>query len=363
MQRTERASHDCVRSVASMRVLAELGRSHGLTPRACLAGTGVTERDLEDASALVAPEQELKMARNLVDRLKSVPALGVEAGLRYHFTAFGMLGLAMAASANTLGALEIALRYFNLTFAFTDFTVAQGRDKTVIAIDDTSLPADLRRFLVERDIGALVRIQRDLSPHLPVLSAISFAFPAPADAGRYADLLGIRPRFGAPASTLVAATAALLEPLPLANAIARQAAEEQCRLLLERRRLRSGLALRIRERLLRESPLMPDMAAVAADLCMTPRTLRRRLGDEGTTFSAVRDDVRRALAEELLSMTELSMAAIATRLGYADPTCFTNAFKNWKDGMTPLAWRRHAEAGMPEPAAATAAGRETEGIA
>lgn len=96
-------ARDCARGVASMRIMAELGAAHGLSPRACLAGTGVYERDLEDASALVAPEQELKMVRNLVGAPDKVPALGVEAGLRYHFTAFGMLGLAMAASPSRSG--------------------------------------------------------------------------------------------------------------------------------------------------------------------------------------------------------------------------------------------------------------------
>lgn len=350
------AARDWERGVASMRIMAELGVAHGLPPRVCLAGTGVRERDLEDASALVAPEQELKMVRNLVGALGKVPALGVEAGLRYHFTAFGMLGLAMAASANARGALEIALRYFNLTFAFTDFLVTQDDAETTITIDDGSLPPDLRRFVVERDIGALVRIQRDLCPHLPLLRGIAFAFPPPADEARYEALLGLRPRFNAPRSAIRLCNKGLLKPLPQANAIARQAAEEQCRLLLERRRMRSGLALRIRERLLRESAHMPAMETVASDLCMTPRTLRRRLDDEGTTFSAIRDEVRLALAEELLSMTELSIGEIAGRLGYADPTCFTNAFKGWKDGMTPLSWRRHVEAGMP----AIAGGRTPE---
>lgn len=349
-------ARDCERGVGSMRIMAELGAAHGLSPRACLAGTGVRERDLEDASALVAPEQELKMVRNLVGALGRVPALGVEAGLRYHFTAFGMLGLAMAASANALGALEIALRYFNLTFAFTDFLVDHDEAETTITVDDGSLPPDLRRFVVERDVGALVRIQRDLCPHLPLLRGIAFTFPPPADEARYGELLGLRPQFGAPRSVIRLCNAGLTQPLPQANAIARQAAEEQCRLLIERRRMRSGLALRIRERLLRESARMPSMETVASDLCMTPRTLRRRLGDEGTTFSAIRDEVRLALAEELLSMTELSIGEIAGRLGYADPTCFTNAFKGWKDGVTPLAWRRHVEAGLP----ATAGGRREE---
>ena len=179
---------------------------------------------------------------------------------------------------------------------------------------------------------------------LPVLRGIAFSFPPPADEERHAALLGLRPQFGAARSLIRLDNAGLRQPLPQANAIARRAAEDQCRQLLERRRTRSGLALRIRERLLRETAAMPDMPAVAAELCMTPRTLRRRLAGEGTTFSAIRDEVRRALAEELLSMTDLSIAEIAGRLGYADPTCFTNAFKGWKNGMTPLAWRRWVEA-------------------
>ncbi len=347
------ASRDWERGVASMRIMTELGMAHGLSARACLAGTGVTERDLGDAAALVAPEQELKLIRNLVGALGNVPALGLEAGLRYHFTAFGMLGLAMAASATALDALEIALRYFNLTFAFTDFLIDQNDHETTIIIESVSVPPDLRRFVVERDVAGVIQVQRDLVPRFPVLRGVAFAFPPPAHEAHYEALLGLRPQFGHPRSVIRLCNTGLSQPLPQANAIARQAAEEQCRQLLERRHLRSGLALRIRERLLRESALMPDMAMIAADLCMTPRTLRRRLQGESTTFSAIRDEVRRALAEELLSMTELSIGEIAGRLGYADPTCFTNAFKGWTGGTTPLAWRRLVEADMPAPAATT----------
>ena len=350
------SARDCERSITSMRLMAELGAAHGLSVRACLAGTGVRERDLEDAAALVAPEQELGLIRNLVTHLGPVPALGIEAGLRYHFTAFGMLGLAMAASPDARGALEIALRYFNLTFAFTDFQVAETADETCVTLDDRFVPPDLRRFIVERDVAALVCVQRDLCPEFPILRDIDFALPPPGNERRYEALLGLRPSFGAARSVIRLNSAALRRPLPQANAIARKAAEDRCRLLLDRRRARSGLALRIRERLLRENAGMPDMETVARDLCMTPRTLRRRLDGEGTTFSTIRDEVRLALAEELLSMTELSIAEISNRLGYADPTSFTNAFKGWKDGATPLAWRKQAESGA---AAATPPERKT----
>lgn len=341
---------DCERSIVSMRLMAEMGVSRGMSLRACLAGTGVRERDLDDAAALVAPEQELKLIRNLVTHLGSAPTLGIEAGLRYHFTAFGMLGLAMAASADGQSALATALRYFNLTFAFTDFHITEADGETCVTIDDRFAPPDLRRFIVERDIAALVCVQRDLCPEFPILRGIQFALPALGMEERYAALLGLQPAFGAKKSIIRLDSAALRRPLPQANAIARKAAEEQCSLLLDRRRARSGLALRIRERLLREGSGMPDMETIARELCLTPRTLRRRLGDEGTTFSAIRDAVRLALAKELLSMTELSVGEISGRLGYADPTCFTNAFKGWTNGATPLAWRRQAESGAPASA-------------
>lgn len=60
---------------------------------------------------------------------------------------------------------------------------------------------------------------------------------------------------------------------------------------------------------------------------MPPRTLRRRLDMEGTSFTKIRDEVRLTLAEDMLSTTRLSVEHIATHLSYAEPTCFINAFK------------------------------------
>lgn len=327
------------RSATSMRIMADLGISHGMTMQTCLAGTAVNERDLGDPTTLITAEQELQMIRNLALHLKSVPALGVEAGLRYHFTAFGMLGFAMASSRNVRSALELALRYFNLTFAFTSFRVSETKDETIVTVDDGGLPEDIRRFIVERDCAAVVCVQRDLAPGTPSASAVHFAFTAPADMNHYQALLGIRPVFGAKASQIKLKNDLLLTPLPQANETARRAAEEQCHVQLERLRSGLGLVSRIRDRLIRESGQMPDISRIARDFCMTPRTLRRRLDVEGTSFTKIRDQVRLNLAEEMLSTTRLSIEQIATRLSYSEPSCFISAFKRWK-GITPLAFRK-----------------------
>jgi AraC-like DNA-binding protein len=330
---------DFVRSVTSMRLMAELGSDHGLSMRQCLVGTGIREQDLHDPTVVVSAGQELRLINNLVKQLGQVPAFGIEAGKRYHFTAFGALGFAMVSSPNMLSALEIAIRYFRLTFAFTRFSLEPHGENTHVVIDDSTLPDELRAFLVERDSSALVTVQRDLFSARQALRELHFSFPEPEHVDFYEDFYGVRPVFDASSNLAILGTEALMEPLSQANALAVKAAEDQCVGTLNRYQARGGLSAKVRERLIRQAGPMADMDSVAGTLCMTPRTLRRRLLDENTTFLKLRDEVRCALAEELLSERILSVEQIADRLGYADPTSFINAFKRWT-GDTPLSYRK-----------------------
>jgi AraC-like DNA-binding protein len=330
---------DFVRSVTSMRLMAELGVEHGLSLSTCLDGTGIDEQDLRDPSVVVSARQELRLITNLVERLGHVPTLGIEAGKRYHFTSFGALGFAMVSCPNALSALDIALRYFHLTFAFTRFNVSHHGDYTHVVIDDSAVPNPVRAFVVERDSSALITVHRDLFPIRPALTELHFSFPQPGRIDIYEDFYNVRPEFDAPTNLAILSTQTLMEPLTQANELALKAAEDQCRAMLDRYQSRAGLSARVKALLTRHSGFMPDMDTLAATLCMTPRTLRRRLVDEGTTFLQLRDEVRYALAKELLCECVLSVEQISERLGYVDPTSFINAFKRWA-GRTPLSYRR-----------------------
>lgn len=77
---------------------------------------------------------------------------------------------------------------------------------------------------------------------------------------------------------------------------------------------------------------------MAAHLGTTPRTLRRALDAEGTTFEEIRDRVRFAMARELLDLTGLQAAHIALTLDFATPSAFVRAFRRWT-GCTPSVWR------------------------
>ena len=57
-----------------------------------------------------------------------------------------------------------------------------------------------------------------------------------------------------------------------------------------------------------------------------PRTLKRRLQEEGTTFRALLAQARGAMAETLLGDARLSLAEVAERLGFSDLSSFSQAF-------------------------------------
>lgn len=332
---------DFARSVTSMRLMVELGIDQGLPVREALVGTGLRERQLTDPGLLVTAQQELRLARNLVRHLQGSDALGLQAGRRYHFTAFGALGFAIVSSRSGRNALDVALQYFHLTFAFTNFVVSDSDDETQILVDDCDVPDDIAAFIVERDIAALVTVTRDLY-ELKLIRRLHLRAPRPRRVAAYAQFFGVAPEFGAASNVVVLDRGRLEQPLPQANELARSAAMDQCRRLLELRKARSGLASSVRDRLVMAASQMPTMEAVASDLCMTSRTLRRRLLDDGTTFAELRDEVRQALADEFLTGPRLSIEQVAERLGYAETTSFINAFKRW-NGTTPHAYRRSAK--------------------
>jgi AraC-like DNA-binding protein len=101
------------------------------------------------------------------------------------------------------------------------------------------------------------------------------------------------------------------------------------------------LVQRVR-RLLAERPDEPhDADAVARQLHVSTRTLHRHLGQEGASLQALKDEVRRDRAVELLARTARPVKAVARAVGFSDEKSFSRAFRGWT-GRSPRAYRRGA---------------------
>jgi AraC-like DNA-binding protein len=72
-----------------------------------------------------------------------------------------------------------------------------------------------------------------------------------------------------------------------------------------------------------------NLETIAAGLKLPPRSLQRRLAEEGVSIRELTQRHRMQLAAALLSEGGMSVEAIAATLGYADGTAFWRAHKKW----------------------------------
>jgi len=82
-----------------------------------------------------------------------------------------------------------------------------------------------------------------------------------------------------------------------------------------------------------------DPARLASLLGISERTLQRRLSEQGLSYTDVVEDFQHEEAQRLLRQLDLPLVEVASRLGYAEQTSFTRAFRRWT-GSTPGAWRK-----------------------
>lgn len=165
----------------------------------------------------------------------------------------------------------------------------------------------------------------------------------PVDASAYRQIARCPVRFNQPQCCLILPARSMDHPLRTADA-ARYAA--LLKLLKERlSEAPWGAAGQVRH-VLRSQLLLgrASLAEIARALGLHLRTLERHLKQEGTRFDEIKDDVRFALARDLLSLTNLPAGEIAASLGFASHSAFVHAFQRWS-ATTPTKWREAFLAG------------------
>ena len=334
---------DVERAPMSALLLTRLGADHGLAPSVCLDGTGLTERSLLDPDTTVTARQELTIIANLVGALPARPSLGLDAGVRYHLTTYGIWGYALISSRSWRSAIDVGLRFVDLTFAFTRISPWTPKRNDGWS---SRRPTSRCASSVSSSNGTAQRCRRCSRNWSPLRRCRRSPLSSRRRrTGSSATVdLGVEPAFARPENVMMFDPGALDTALPQANEHTAAIAQELCRQLLERRTARTGLAGQVRDQLIARPAAPPDIDSVAAALHMSERTLRRRLAEEGVSFRGLLDEIRERLAEEMLVTGGLSVAEVAERLGYLEVSSFSQAFRRWK-GVGPRAYRAGSVSG------------------
>ena len=320
---------------AYLRLLCQTLRNGGTDPEALLRAAGLpSSRELAQGAELLPHRGVNRFIRECL-RATARPWLGLELGLVMQLSAHGPLGYAVAASRDLRQALTMLARFAPIRDATLRLRLrAKPRGAAFELVERVDL-GDVREFMACVILATVARVIEAVVGSVPEAIAVDLPFAEPAWRDRIARLISGPLRFGAPRLALHFDAALLGAPCMTADASAFDRARRDCEAALASFATGTRMAQRVRERLLgAEEEAPPSLAALAAEFALSPRTLIRRLKDEGTRFQALRDEVRQQRALWHLQHTRDSVEAIAARLGYEDTSNFSRTFRRWF-GVTP----------------------------
>jgi AraC-like DNA-binding protein len=202
--------------------------------------------------------------------------------------------------------------------------------------------AAVRRHVTENVLGSWLRYSRWMtSSPTEAPCAVWFAHEAPPPdcLPAYQELFQCPVRFGASSSGLMIREEQLDRPVRESDPILLATLLEHASAILASLATRSSVAERVRNllRLLMRQSL-PRKETIAAQVGLNPRTLQRRLDEEGTGYQKLLDEVRLEMARQYLGGSSMSVEDIGALVGFSESHSFHRVFKQWT-GMTPGQYR------------------------
>jgi len=267
------------------------------------------------------------------------PGFGCEVAKRYCAEDFGALGVCISHAENLGESMSICQMYYDFLGSFTDIAnIVEGDVYINRLIDVARLDPDTLQFLFELTVMGMSSVGEQISGVKIEFLVVRFTSKLREhEKLLYQDYFNCKVEDQSKFNEWVVDLKSLDVPLK-ATTMSPETSISELTSLLSDLHGEQGLVDHI-DGMLKASPgdfPGPDMVSQA--LGMSSRTMRRRLSNMGTSFSALIDKVRCQLAINLIQYDELSNEALAEELGYSDAANFYNAFKKWT-GHSPNHYR------------------------
>jgi len=254
------------------------------------------------------------------------------------------LGYAFLASGTLRTALGRLSRYVQIINDAIGFRLEDAGDRVAFSL--TAEPAAYPSLLLAQEdslwawIMALCRTVYG-QPLDPV--EVWLLHPEVDCQGRYVGFFRAPVRFGSETSAIFLAHADLNRPLPASN---RELALANDRILTEflNKLRKDDLVSRVKTEIMAGLPSgSPAEEDIAKAVCLSARTLNRKLAALGTSYFQLLETVRRELALQYIADPALSLNDVSFLLGFSEQSTFSRAFRRWT-GQAPSAARERAAA-------------------
>jgi AraC-like DNA-binding protein len=329
-----------VYSVFKIGKIVDCLMAEGVSLQAALKGIHISEAELTSPQTKVSANQILQSYRNALS-LSQSPGFAFDAGSKFHVSTFGIYGLALLSGIDFRRTVAFALQYYPLAAPLLEATFEE-RDATaawsIKVLPFKSLDTALHDFIVELQFSALLCVHRDVMGSGFRLAQVQLTSRMPSPGARLPEKFGCEVLYGQPQNRLSYPAEWLDKRPALGNSVTYAQVADICDQLLTEMKQKTGVAGRVRQVLLAKLESPPDADALAVELGLSTRTLRRRLQEENTSYRALIDDLRAETAIRYLRDTRLTVESIAYLLGFGDPAAFRSAFRRWT-GSAPNEFR------------------------
>lgn len=335
MERIDQVHPSTLSSFALMVAKAIEAAGHDFRP--IFRRAGMDPAELEDANARYPVGAMMRMWRE-VPSVTGDEAFGLSVVQHWHPTTLHALGYAWLASDTLLHALERAARYMRLVSNVAEAALQKTDDEYRLIMHRSVMDTRTVPVAVDAWNALLVHMCRMSYGESFAPRRVRLGRRAPADAAPYARFFRAPVEFDAPITTIHFDRSSLEKRLPTRNAELARANERVISEYLNRFD-RSSVTLQVEAKLVESLPSgSASQESIADALHLSPRSLQRKLRDEGTTYKNLLDETRRDLAARYISEKQISVNEVAYMLGFSEPANFSRAFKRWT-GASPSAYR------------------------
>ncbi len=308
-------------------ILIDMIEEQGHGREQVLAGTTLAETGISGIGARVSESDFSQLVSNAF-ALSGDPALGLKLGMRLNLSAHAILGQAFMTCRDLGQVMELFLKYYHLLSPalYLEFETV---DERCILTTVSTPEQNTVEFAYEMMYAAILNTLRGLLNIDHLALKLEVPYPAPAHRQSYYDIFGPDVHFDCIRGRISFDQALLQTPLPTSNTALRTLYEEECARLLSDLEEEDSVAeqtLRLLRKLEGQYPQMPQIARI---LNFSPRTYRRRLEQEETSYQTLLDKVRAEHATRYLQNTRLPLSTIAYMVGFNDSSNFRRAYVNW----------------------------------
>ncbi len=322
-------NHEITQLARSSLLLLDFAERRGLQRGRLLKAAGLRVDPAEDPDSRIRTANMLKLWRAVIDDLDD-PCLGLHVGSSIHAKQLGLVGYAIFHSKNLHSAMHRFSRYVRIISDAVQFEIQESAKEASFTWTVHPALAALRHP-VETGVALMVALGREITGTNVSPDRVEFPGAPPDDTREYRRYFGCPVEFGRPVARVTSRRQALNLPCkapdPTLLAYLEELAENKLNPLEGRVERTSDAVRRVLWSMLPGG--RPDLWRTAAELDVSVRTLQRRLGEEGSSFSKVLDELRRDLSNELLADRSLSVAEVAFMLGYSEPSAFQRAYRRW----------------------------------